>query len=70
MESYISISVSTPHIVGCIYRRILSELKAFGVEPRVEGNVIKIPRKGPVEEAVWKVVKTTPAAVFLSIDFK
>ena len=70
MDGYISISISTPHIVNCIYRRLSGELKSLGVEPYVEGNVIKIPRGKEIENAVWRVVKTTPTAVFLSIDFK
>ncbi|RFA93554.1 hypothetical protein [Pyrobaculum aerophilum] len=72
MDRVVSISVSTPYLVEVIYRRIVGELRSLGkeVEVHVEGNTISLPLIEGVVEAVWRVIKTSPSAVFTSIDIK
>ncbi|ABL89033.1 conserved hypothetical protein [Pyrobaculum islandicum DSM 4184] len=72
MERRISITVSTPYLVEYVYRRISGELRARGVSSSIytEGITIKISSVEGVERIVWDIVKTSPMAVFTSIDFK
>ncbi|MFN3803549.1 MAG: hypothetical protein ACK4SY_00640 [Pyrobaculum sp.] len=66
-----SITLANPYLADLVYRRIVGEVKAVGkqAEISVEGDVIKIKLEG-VEELVWRIVKSFPAAVFVSIDFR
>ncbi len=72
MDGAISITVANSYLVDLVYRRIVGELKRRGevVDVSVVGNVIRIPKTDGVREVVWNVVKSTPTAVFSSIDVK
>jgi len=72
MAGEISITLTSEYLVRQIYARLAGELKNLGgtVAPVVEGRTIRVQYVKGVEEALWRVVKSTPAAVFASIDFK
>jgi len=72
MAGEVSITLTSEYLVRQIYAKLAGELKSFGgaTAPVVEGLTIRVQYVKGVEEILWRVVKSTPAAVFASIDFK